>query len=173
MYGNIKMLKHNVRTTFWLAYHCCKNLTHTSKKRHVKRTQLVELLGSRFVCLLLFQTEKNRTQRNRHAKWCEFQIRIVARKSSRRGYYIGAEGLDILKIFEKSPLICSFHISIWGTENHALIWSIKPKRTFVIFFLFPYCLSLLGRVLWLPIGKVTFASSSRSPISLIFSAWEQ
>jgi len=46
----------------------CENLTHTSKTRHVKRTQLVELLGSRFAFLLLFQTAKNQTQRNRRAK---------------------------------------------------------------------------------------------------------
>ena len=41
MCGGIKTLKHNVRTTLQLAYHCCKNLTHTSKTRHVKRTQMV------------------------------------------------------------------------------------------------------------------------------------
>jgi len=34
-------LKHNVRTTLQLAYHGCKNLTHTSKTRQVKRTQMV------------------------------------------------------------------------------------------------------------------------------------
>ena len=85
MYGCIKTLKHNVETTLRLAYHDCKNLTRTNKTRHLKRTQLVELLGSRFACLLLFQTAKNRTQRNRRAKWCEVQIRTVARKSSIRG----------------------------------------------------------------------------------------
>ena len=68
MYGGIKTLKHNVGTTLRFAYHGCKNLKHTSKTRHVKRTQLVELLGSRFACLLHFQTAKNRTQRNRRAK---------------------------------------------------------------------------------------------------------
>jgi len=54
MYGSIKTLKHSVGTTLRLAYHGCKNLTHTSKTCHVKRTQMVELLGSRFPCLLLF-----------------------------------------------------------------------------------------------------------------------
>jgi len=39
--GGIKTLKHNVRTTLQLAYHGCKNLTHTSKTPHVKRTQMV------------------------------------------------------------------------------------------------------------------------------------
>jgi len=34
-------------------------------------------------------------------------------------------------------------------------------------------LSLWGRVLWSPIVKLTFACYSRSPISLIFSAWDQ
>ena len=38
--GGIKT-KHNVRTTLQLAYHSCKNLTHTSKTPHVKRTQMV------------------------------------------------------------------------------------------------------------------------------------
>ena len=41
MRGGIKTLKHNVRTTLQLAYHGCKNLTHTSKTPHVKRTQMV------------------------------------------------------------------------------------------------------------------------------------
>jgi len=41
MCGGIKTLKHNVRTTLQLAYHGCKNLTHTSKTRHVKRIQMV------------------------------------------------------------------------------------------------------------------------------------
>ena len=41
MCGGIKTLKHNVRTTLQLAYHGCKYLTHTSKTRHVKRTQMV------------------------------------------------------------------------------------------------------------------------------------
>jgi len=38
---HIKTLKHNMRTTLQLAYHDCKNLTHTRKTRHVKRTQVV------------------------------------------------------------------------------------------------------------------------------------
>jgi len=41
MRGSIKTLKHNVRTTLQLAYHGCKNLSHTSKTPHVKRTQMV------------------------------------------------------------------------------------------------------------------------------------
>jgi len=41
MCGGIKTLKHNVRITLQLAYHGCKNLTHTSKTRHLKRTQMV------------------------------------------------------------------------------------------------------------------------------------
>ena len=41
MSGGIKTLKHNVRTTLQLAYHGCKNLTHTSKTAHVQRTQMV------------------------------------------------------------------------------------------------------------------------------------
>ena len=97
MYSRIKTLKHNVGTTLQLSQHGCKNLTHTSKTRHVKRTQLIELKGSRFGCFLLFQTAKNRTQWNRRVKWCEVQIRTIARKSSIGGYYICAGWLDILK----------------------------------------------------------------------------
>ena len=41
MRGDIQTLKHNVRTTFQLAYHGCNNLTHMSKTPHVKRTQMV------------------------------------------------------------------------------------------------------------------------------------
>jgi len=41
MCGDIKTSKNNVRTTLQLAYHGCKNLTHTSKTRQVQRTQLV------------------------------------------------------------------------------------------------------------------------------------
>jgi len=41
MSGGIKTLRHNVRTTLQFAYHGCKNLTHTSKTPHVKRTQMV------------------------------------------------------------------------------------------------------------------------------------
>jgi len=41
MNGGIKTSKHNVRTTLQLAYNGCKNLTHTSKTRHVQRTQIV------------------------------------------------------------------------------------------------------------------------------------
>ena len=41
MSGGIKTLKHNVRITLQLAYHGCKNLTHTSKTAHVQRIQMV------------------------------------------------------------------------------------------------------------------------------------
>jgi len=41
MCGGINTLKHNARTTLQLAYHSCKNLTHTSKTCLVKRTQMV------------------------------------------------------------------------------------------------------------------------------------
>jgi len=39
MCGGIKTLKHNVRATLQLAYHCCKNLTHTSKAGQVNATK--------------------------------------------------------------------------------------------------------------------------------------
>jgi len=62
MCGGVKTLKHNVWTTWWLAYHGCKNLIHTSK--HVKQNapNWLQLVGSCFARLLLFQTAKNRTQ---------------------------------------------------------------------------------------------------------------
>jgi len=41
MCGGIKTLKHNVTTTLQLAYYGCKNLTHASKTRQAKRTQMV------------------------------------------------------------------------------------------------------------------------------------
>ena len=41
MCGSINTSKHNARTTLQLDYHGCKNLTHTRKNRHVKRTQMV------------------------------------------------------------------------------------------------------------------------------------
>jgi len=61
MCGSIKILKHNVWTTLRLAYHWCKNLT---REKHVKQTapKWLQLVGSQFGRLLLFQTAKNRTQ---------------------------------------------------------------------------------------------------------------
>jgi len=35
MCGGLQTLKHSVTTTLQLAYHGCKNLTHTSKKAYV------------------------------------------------------------------------------------------------------------------------------------------
>ena len=40
MCGGVKTLKPNVRITLRLAYHGCKNLTHTSKTRQVKRAHM-------------------------------------------------------------------------------------------------------------------------------------
>ena len=42
--GGIKSSKHNLRTTLQLAYQDCKNLAHTSKTRHVKRTQMAVIV---------------------------------------------------------------------------------------------------------------------------------
>jgi len=71
MCGGIKTLKHNVRSTLQLAYHGCKNLTHTSKTRHVKRTQMVIIAKFMIRVLLTFQIGKNRTQLNCRVKRCE------------------------------------------------------------------------------------------------------
>jgi len=45
---------HNVRITLQLAYHGCKNLTHTSKTRQVKRTQMVVTVGFTIRVFLTF-----------------------------------------------------------------------------------------------------------------------
>ena len=63
MCGGVKTLKHNLRNNLRLAYNGSKNLTHTSKTRQVKRTQIVATAtGSRFASLLLCQTTKTREQ---------------------------------------------------------------------------------------------------------------
>jgi len=96
MYGGIKTLKHNVRTTLPLAYHWCKNFTQTSKTRQVKRTQIVAT-ASFTIRDLAFQTAKNGMQRNVARKNVRFKTGTVARK-----FAIGAlhlrRGLHILKI---------------------------------------------------------------------------
>ena len=65
----IKTLKHNVRTTLRLAYHGCKNLTHMSKTRQVKRTQMVTFARFTIRVLLFFQTakESNATKPSRES----------------------------------------------------------------------------------------------------------
>jgi len=67
MCGGIKTLKHNVRTTLQLAYHGCKNLTHTSKTRHVKRTQMVVTVRLTIRVFLTFSDwqESNATKLSR------------------------------------------------------------------------------------------------------------
>ena len=51
-----------------------KNVAHRSKTRQVKHPKWLQLLESRFECLLLFQTVKNRTQRIRRAKEVRFKL---------------------------------------------------------------------------------------------------
>ena len=73
MRGGIKTLKHNVWTTLRLDYHGCKNLTHTSKTRQLKRTQVVATGRFTIRAFVTFQTVKNRTQvatrRSRKSMW--------------------------------------------------------------------------------------------------------
>jgi len=54
--------------------------------------------GSQFACLLLFQTVKNRTQRNRCMKGCEILNQNRHQKVFYKGLYICAWELDILKV---------------------------------------------------------------------------
>jgi len=54
MCGSIKTLKHNVRTTLQLAYHGCKNLTHTSTTRQAKRNQMVVTVRFTILVFLAF-----------------------------------------------------------------------------------------------------------------------
>jgi len=49
-----KTLKHNMQTTLQLAYHGCKNLTHTRKTRQVKRTRMVVTVGFTIRTFLTF-----------------------------------------------------------------------------------------------------------------------
>ena len=54
MCGGIKTSKHNVRSTLQLAYHDCKKLTHTSKTRQVKRTQMIVTVKFTIRMFLIF-----------------------------------------------------------------------------------------------------------------------
>ena len=102
------------------AYHGCKNLTHTSKIRHVKRIQMVVTVtvGSRFAFFLLLKAgeESNATKLSREEIW-SLKTRTVARKS-----WIG--GLNLRKgnwhseILIKSSLIYS--VSYLNSEGLSL-----------------------------------------------------
>jgi len=63
----IKTLKHNVRTMLQLACHGCKNLTHTSKTRHIKRTEIVVTVRFTIRVFLTFSEweESNATKLSR------------------------------------------------------------------------------------------------------------
>jgi len=67
MCGGMKTLKHNVRVTLQLAYYGCKNLTHTSKTCHVKRTQMVATVRFTIRIFLTFSEwhESNATKLSR------------------------------------------------------------------------------------------------------------
>jgi len=87
MCGGIKTLKHNVRTTLQLAYHGDKNLTHTSKARHVKRIQIVVTVMLTIRVFLTFSDwqESNVTELSREKMWSS-KTRTVARTSWIRGW---------------------------------------------------------------------------------------
>jgi len=106
MCGGIKMLKHNVTTTLRLACHASKNHTHKQNTSKWNAPKWLQLLGSRFTCLLLFQTAENRTQRNRCVKRCGVCTRTVARKSLIGGFTF-TQGDWHSENLVKSPLIYS------------------------------------------------------------------
>ena len=113
-----KTLKQNVRTMLHLAYHACKNLTHTSKARHVKRIQMVVTVLFTIRVFLTFSAgeESNPTKLSREEMW-SLKTRTVARKS-----WIG--GLNLRKgnwhseILIKSSLIYS--VSYLNSEGLSL-----------------------------------------------------
>jgi len=142
--GGIKRLKHNVRSTLRLAYHGCKSLTRTSKTRQVKCTQMVvTVLGSRFKCLLPFQTAI-RIERNeivvRKAVW----TRTVA-KTSPLGSFTFAQGdLTFWKFHKISIDLLCFTFQFGGVE-------LRPP------------------MICLPVDKVTFACYLLCMLIKIFS----
>jgi len=101
MYGGIKTLKYNFWTTLRVAHHGCKNLTHTSKTRQVKRTQMVTT--GRFT-IVAFDTFSDCKESNasHNETVARKQLRFKPEPSSERlhyrGHYICATGLDILNI---------------------------------------------------------------------------
>ena len=83
MCGGIKTLKHNVRSTLQLAYHDFKNLTHTSKVRHVKHTQMVVAVRFTIRVFLTFSDwwESNATKLSLEKMW-SIETRTVATRKS-------------------------------------------------------------------------------------------
>jgi len=83
MCGGIKTLKHNVRSTLQLAYHDCKNLTHTSKVRHVKHTQMVVTVRFTIRVFLTFSDwwESNATKLSLEKMWSIKTRTVTTRKS--------------------------------------------------------------------------------------------
>ena len=121
--GGIKTLKRNVRTTMQLAYHGCKNLTHTSKIRHVKRTQMVVTVRFTIRVFLTISDwwESNATKLSREKIW-RIKTKTVARKS-----WIGGLNLrkgswhfeNLVKSLVKiSYWFIAFHIQIWKGWAH-------------------------------------------------------
>jgi len=85
MCGGIKTLN-NVRTTLQVSYHGCKNLTHTSKTRHVKRTQMVVTVRFLIRVFLTFADwqESNATKLSREKM--RFKNQNRRRKVLKRGF---------------------------------------------------------------------------------------
>jgi len=110
----IKMVKHNVRTTSRLT--TAVKISRTRAKHKQNPPKCLQLLGSRFACLLLFQTAKNWTQRNRHAKGYEVESRTVARKSSTGCFTFEQKGLTFWKFDKFSGDLQCFIFQFGGAE---------------------------------------------------------
>ena len=97
MYGGLKTLKHNVRTTLRFAYHGCKRLTYTRKTRRVKLTQMVVTLRCTICGFATFLDCKgsNATKPSRERMWGSNQNR--RQKVFSRGHYICAGVLTFWK----------------------------------------------------------------------------
>jgi len=105
MYGGIKTLRHNLGTTLRLAYHGCKNLTHTSKTRHVTIHVFVTFSDCK---------EWNATKPSREMMWGSNQDR--RQKVLNRGVLHLRRGTSHSENLIKYPLICGvlyFNLIVW------------------------------------------------------------
>ena len=123
MCGGIKTLKHNVRTTLQFIYHGCKNLTHTSKTRHVKHIQMVVTV--RFTIRVSSFFRLVRIERNKTVAWKDVKLKNQNRRQKvfNRGVKF-AQGAWHSQNFRKSWWFIAFYIQI--SKGWAHQW--PPRR---------------------------------------------